>query len=113
MSGVPPLSGCDGLSVTRCLRKGLSNLNIPADELSRRLVGGAFDGEYFHLSVDSHLLHSLLVSEEARKWYTFQWDIAHIIEVAEKDSVKDSSCGPLTEVFSTISEVSKSFSHGK
>lgn len=31
----------------------------------------------------------------------------------ENDSVKDSSCKPLTQVFSTISEISKSFSHGK
>lgn len=101
------------MKVTQCLRNGLVNLKIPAETLSSRIIGGAFDGEYFHLSVDSHLLNSLLVSEEARKWYTFQWDIAHIIELAEKDSMNESSCQPVKQIVSTISEVSKSFSHGK
>lgn len=113
VAGVPALSGGDGISVTRCLQKGLSNLEIPAQELSSRIVGGAFDGEYFHLGVDSHLHNMMLVSEEAREWYTYQWDIAHIIELAEKDSMQDSSCEPIRKVVSTISETSKSFSHGK
>ena len=82
-------------------------------ELSCRIVSGAFDGEYFHLSVPSHLLNMLLVRDEGRKWYTFQWDPAHILELAEKDSMNNSSCNSVKNVISTISDVSKSFSHGK
>lgn len=88
MSGAPPLSGESGLEVTKTLKSGLSSINIPENELSKRMVGGAFDGEYVHLKVKKHLMDSLLVSDESRDWYSFQWDAAHIIELAKKNMPK-------------------------
>lgn len=111
VAGVPALEGEDGIGVTRTMKRGLGNLKIPQNETSSRIVGGAFDGEYFHLNVPEHFLNSELVSEDARRWYSFQWDPAHIIELAEADSRKSSPS--IQTNFDTISSVSKSFSHGK
>lgn len=60
-------------------------------------------------------MDSMLVSEESRAWYSFQWDPAHIIELAEKDARKSeksdkNSCEP---VVNTISRISQKFSHGQ
>ncbi len=88
VSGVPALSGEDGYSVTKTLRTGVDSLKIPRDELPKRVVGGAFDGEYFHLNVPEHFLTAVFVSENAKEWYSFIWDPAHIIELAEKDTRK-------------------------
>lgn len=87
VAGVPPLVGEDGLAVTKTMKKGINNLKIPQDETSTRIVGGAFDGEYFNLNVPKHFLGSELVSEDSRDWYSFQWDPAHILELAE-ESIK-------------------------
>lgn len=82
VAGVPALDEEDG-RVTKTMKKGLENLKIPPNETSIRIVGGAFDGQYFHLNVPEHFLNSELVSDDARSWYSFQWDPAHIIELAE------------------------------
>lgn len=115
MSGVPPLSGEDGIEVTKTLKSGLSSLNISDNELSKRMVGGAFDGEYVHLNVKKHLMDSLLISEESRDWYSFQWDPAHILELAEKDAKKSENRtqNSVGNVVNTISRISQSFSHGQ
>lgn len=55
------------------MKIGIKNLNIPQDETSTRIVGGAFDGEYFNLKVPQHFMDSELVSEDSREWYSFQW----------------------------------------
>lgn len=113
VSGTPPLLGEDGYDVTRTLRDGLESLNISQADLRKRLVGGAFDGEYVHLGVGSHLLDSLLVPKnpDDRDWYTFQWDPAHIVELAEADAKnKDKD---VQDTLGIISKVSKSFSYGK
>src|ERR1700761_1701405 len=101
------------MAVTQTLRSGLQSLNIPPDELPSRIVGGAFDGEYFHLGVPKHLMDMMLVPEENRDWYTCQWDPAHILELAEGNAMNHAKCQHAKIVFSTISEVSKSFSYGK
>lgn len=72
---------------------------------------GAFDGEYFHLNVPGHFLNAELVSEDVRDWYSFIWDPAHIIELAEKHT--RNAAPSIQKNFDTISSISKSFSHGK
>lgn len=111
VAGVPALLGEDGQAVTKTMKSGIKSLKIPQDETSTRVVGGAFDGEYFNLNVPKHFMDSELVSEDAREWYSFQWDPAHIIELAEADARKVSSS--VQSSFDTISSVSKNFSHGK
>lgn len=76
-------------------------------------MGGAFDGEYVHLSVGTHLLDSLLVPKDSkeRDCHSFQWDPAHIIELAESDAKKKEK--GLQYILSTISKISQEFSHGK
>lgn len=111
VAGVPALEGCDGLSVTKCLRTGLSSLNISTSDLAHRLLGGAFDGEYFNLNVPKHLGNMMLIGEDERHWYTYQWDPAHILELAEKDSRTKSQA--MQRVMSSINNVSKQFSYGK
>lgn len=113
IAGVPALQGEDGRSVTSTLRDGLDSLKIPQKEQPSRIVGGAFDGEYFHLGVPQHLMNMMLVPEENRDWYSFQWDPAHILELAEADALNSAKCQPAKQVISTISDVSKSFSYGK
>lgn len=62
------MQGEDGNAVTRCLRDGLKSLEIPPEKMSSRIVGGAFDGEYFYLEVPEQLMNMMLVPEENRKW---------------------------------------------
>lgn len=49
VAGVPVLSGGEGINVRCCIREGISSLEIPFHTLAQRIVGGAFDGEYFVL----------------------------------------------------------------
>ncbi len=57
--------GDDGQSATKTIKNGIKNLKIPQDETCTRIVGGAFDGEYFNLKVSQHFMDSELVSEDS------------------------------------------------
>lgn len=113
VAGVPEVISEDGVGVTRTLKKGLSNLDISDKEIETRCVGGAFDGEYFNLKVPHNLLESCLIDDEAKTWFSFQWDPAHILELAEHDTRKHPSSKYIQKTIDIVSDVSKMFSYGK
>lgn len=113
VAGVPEVISEDGIGVTRTLKKGLTNLDITDKEIESRCVGGAFDGEYFNLKVPQHLLHSALVDDDIEEWFSFQWDLAHILELAEHDARKNHKTKNIQKAIDIIGGVSKIFSYGK
>lgn len=95
------------------MKQGLANLDITNANFESRCVGGAFDGEYFHLKVPQFLLESALIAEDAIEWYSFTWDPAHIIELAEHDARKHKNCKDIQRKIDYISEISRIVSYGK
>jgi len=66
----------------------LKLINTGAKLFQSRLVGGAFDGEYFNLDVPNHLANMMLLNDDQKEWYSYQWDPVFILELAEKDARK-------------------------
>ena len=48
-------------------------------------AGFGFDGQYFHLGVDSKLKDKLNLDEKVG----FTWDLAHLLQLADKDTEKN------------------------
>ena len=84
-----------------------------------RFVGAAVDGAYVRNNFKEHLLEQFDIKEEDQDAYTENWDPAHIIECAGKDSRKQKGKNQvigvqwIKKVADTVNSVETKYSIGK
>ncbi|KAJ8041006.1 hypothetical protein HOLleu_15484 [Holothuria leucospilota] len=101
--GVTPNKKHDGLSIADEICEVCTTYGI----LSRQLAGFGFDGQYFHLKVDSKLKEKLKLDDTVG----FMWDPAHLLQLADKDTRKKIDW--TDEISKDIAAVLNKFSFGK
>ena len=107
-----PVKNHTGVGVAQSLHENLLK-RFPDENIRSRFVGGAFDGQYHILGVPDHLLTLMNVNDQDKPWYSFHWDPAHILELAEKNSKAPSASPWVQDVENTIKNINKVFGYGK
>lgn len=94
--------------------------------IQQRLVGGCFDGEYFNKSVHLTMMTStrqdprnprkpveafMELNKEQQDWYSFDWDKAHILELAAANAATKSKV--FAHADTAIHQITKDFRLGK
>jgi hypothetical protein len=77
-----------------------------------RLVGGCTDGEYLQKRIHNQFLgeRCLNVVDEGKTWYNWEWDKAHIVELAVSEASKVEL---FKNVDAAIHNINKKITHGK
>ena len=101
--GVTSVKKHDGQGITDDIVAVCSEYSID----NNQLAGFGFDGQYFHLGVDSKLKDKLNLDEKVG----FTWDLAHLLQLADKDTRKE--CAWIEETCNSISAILSKFSFGK
>ena len=73
------------------------------------MEGGSFDGQYFHLSVPTHLTEALHLSDQ----FICTWDALHKRGIVDNHIREDSSFSWLVEIQAICSEIFSTFNWGK
>lgn len=74
---------------------------------NNQLAGFGFDDQYFHLGVHTKLKEKPNLDEN----FGFTWDPAHLLQLADKDTIKE--CAWIHETCNSISAILSKFSFGK
>ena len=101
--GITPVKKHDGESIANEICKVCDTYDINNDQIA----GWGFDGQYFNLKVDEHLKTKLNLDESVG----FEWDLAHILQLADKDTRKEIKW--IDDICRDIAAVLSKFSFGK
>ncbi len=101
--GLHPVKGHDGESIAT----DIIDLCKIYDIKNSQIAGFGFDGQYFHLNVDSKLKTKMHLDDKVG----FSWDPAHKLQLADKDTRKDEDW--IDGICSDISAVLNKFAFGK
>ena len=99
--GQPVVKSHDGPGVTRSIIDELNSWDIQGDYVE----GGSFDGQYFHLSVPTHLTEALHLSDQ----FICTWDALHKRGVVDNHIREDSSFSWLVEIQAICREIFSTF----
>jgi hypothetical protein len=81
------------------------------NNLFYRMVGGSFDGEYSRKNILRQLVSQLEITEEAKDWYSWDWDKAHILELGVEQGNIASTL--FRHVDETVTLITGKFRRGK
>ena len=82
-----------------------------------KFASASFDGDYFIKKVPAAMFEKLEIDGELQDWYSIQWDPAHRLELAVKQSLGTRSQSSQlswiqTEVHAVINEINEQRTHG-
>ena len=103
--GMRPVKGHNGESIAA----DIVDLCKIYDVNNSQIAGFGFDGQYFHLHVDSILKDKLDLNDKVG----FSWDPAHKLQLADKDTRKDEGLDWIDGICSDIAAVLGKFAFGK
>ena len=101
--GMVAVKGHDG----ECIANDIKNVCKQYELQSNQIAGFGFDGQYFNLHVPEKLKEKLHLDDDV----TFQWDPAHLLQLADKDMRKEAPW--IENICKDIAAVLQKFAYGK
>ena len=101
--GMVAVKGHDGESIANDVKDVCNQYSLQSDQIA----GFGFDGQYFNLHVPEKLKEKLHLDDNV----TFQWDPAHLLQLADKDMRKEVPW--IETICKDVAAVLHKFAYGK